>query len=154
MMNEVSIFWFRRDLRLDDNAGLWKALTNPYPVVPIFIFDVNILNQLDDKKDSRVSFLHQRVLKLNEQLKPYNTGLKVFYGNPLDVFSELINDYSVRSVFYNRDYEPYAIKRDQAIFDLLSKNSINVIGAKDHVIFEKNEILILSTIGDHKNLNA
>ena len=65
-MREVSIFWFRRDLRLDDNAGLWKALTNPYPVVPIFIFDVNILNQLDDKKDSRVSFLHQRMLKLND----------------------------------------------------------------------------------------
>ena len=140
-MREVSVFWFRRDLRLDDNAGLWKALTNPYPVVPIFIFDVNILSKLDDKKDPRVSFLHQRILKLNGQLKAYNTSLKVFYGNPLDVFLKLINDYSVKSVFYNRDYEPYAIKRDQAIFDFLHKNNINVVGAKDHVIFEKNEIV-------------
>lgn len=140
-MKEVSVFWFRRDLRLEDNAGLWKALKNGYPVVPIFIFDANILDQLEDKKDARVSFLHQRILKLNGQLKAYNTCLKVFYGNPLDAFSMLINEYSVQSVFYNRDYEPYAIKRDKAIFDLLSKNSIAVVGAKDHVIFEKNEIV-------------
>ena len=140
-MKEVSVFWFRRDLRLEDNAGLWKALKNGYPVVPIFIFDANILDQLEDKKDARVSFLHQRILKLNGQLKAYNACLKVFYGNPLDAFSMLINEYSVQSVFYNCDYEPYAIKRDKAIFDLLSKNSIAVVGAKDHVIFEKNEIV-------------
>ena len=138
-MGKLTLFWFRRDLRLEDNAGLWKALKNGYPVVPIFIFDANILDQLEDKKDARVSFLHQRILKLNGQLKAYNTCLKVFYGNPLDAFSMLINEYSVQSVFYNRDYEPYAIKRDKAIFDLLSNNSIAVVGAKDHVIFEKNE---------------
>ena len=140
-MKEVSVFWFRRDLRLEDNAGLWKALKNGHPVVPIFIFDANILNRLEDKKDARVSFLHQRILKLNGQLKAYNTCLKVFYGNPLDAFSMLINEYSVQSVFYNRDYEPYGITRDKAIFDLLSKNSIAAVGAKDHVIFEKNEIV-------------
>lgn len=140
-MKEVSIFWFRRDLRLDDNAGLWKALKNGHPVVPIFIFDANILNQLEDKQDARVTFLHQRIEVLNRKLNAYNSCLKVFYGTPLDTFSALINEYSVQSVFYNRDYEPYAIKRDKAVYELLSKNSIAVVGSKDHVIFEKNEIV-------------
>jgi deoxyribodipyrimidine photo-lyase len=141
MMKEVSIFWFRRDLRLEDNAGLWKALKSGHPVVPIFIFDTNILNQLEDKRDPRVSFLHQRLHTLNEQLKTYNACLKVFYGAPLEVFSHLTSEYSIQALFYNRDYEPYAFTRDKVIFELLKAKDINVVGAKDHVIFEKDEIV-------------
>ena len=62
------------------------------------------------------------------------------YGNPFDIWKELISEYEISNVFFNRDYEPYAIKRDQQIIDLLGKNNIKTSSYKDHLIFEKNEI--------------
>lgn len=141
MMKEVSIFWFRRDLRLEDNAGLWKALKSGHPVVPIFIFDRNILDKLEDKSDARVSFLHQRLTELQHQLKEMGSSLHVFYGTPEEAMNTLSQTYTVKGVFLNRDYEPYARERDEFIFNYWSAREVPVVGAKDHVIFEKNEVV-------------
>jgi len=141
MMKEVSIFWFRRDLRLEDNAGLWKALKSGHPVVPIFIFDRNILDKLEDKSDARVSFLHQRLTEIQHQLKGMGSSLHVFYGTPEEAMNTLSQTYSVKSVFLNRDYEPYARERDEFVFNYWSTREVPVVGAKDHVIFEKNEVV-------------
>ena len=141
MMKEVSIFWFRRDLRLEDNAGLWKALKSGHPVVPIFIFDRNILDKLEDKSDARVSFLHQRLTELQYQLTGMGSSLHVFYSTPAEAMNTLSQTYTVKSVFLNRDYEPYARERDELVFNYWSEHDVPVIGAKDHVIFEKNEVV-------------
>ena len=141
MMKEASIFWFRRDLRLEDNAGLWKALKSGHPVVPIFIFDRNILDKLQDKSDARVSFLHQRLTELQYQLTRMGSSLHVFYGTPIEAMNILSQTYTVKSVFLNRDYEPYSRERDEDIYKYWNEHNITVVGAKDHVIFEKNEVV-------------
>jgi len=141
MAQEVSLFWFRRDLRLEDNAGLWKALKSGAPVVPIFIFDPEILSKLEDRQDARVSFLHQRIQHLKSQLQDLGSDLLVFYDQPLAVIQSLCDNYEVTGLFFNRDYEPYARQRDKAVYDYLESKHIPCIGAKDHVIFEKNEVV-------------
>ncbi len=141
MSQKVSLFWFRRDLRLEDNAGLWKALNSGVPVVPIFIFDPNILSKLEDTRDARVSFLHERLQHLKAQLEDLGSDLLVFYDKPLNVFKSLCLQYEVTGLFFNRDYEPYARERDKAVYEYFETISASCIGAKDHVIFEKNEVV-------------
>jgi deoxyribodipyrimidine photo-lyase len=135
------IHWFRRDLRLDDNAALFAALKENKAVQPIFIFDQNILNQLEDKKDARVDFIHQQIVRLQDELNLLGAELWVFYGTPIEVFKDLVAQYNIQKVYVNRDYEPYAQERDKQIFDFLTNLSIPFIGKKDHVIFEKNEVV-------------
>lgn len=138
-MDKISIFWFRRDLRLNDNHGLFEALSNNTNVLPIFIFDKNILDKLP-KNDARVNFIHTQLQKINLQLQEVNSSLHVFYGNPIDIYQELLKNYDIISVYTNRDYEPYASERDKAILELLEKNKISFKSFKDQVIFEENEI--------------
>ena len=140
-MQSISVFWFRRDLRLEDNAALWKALKSDTPVLPIFIFDKDILSKLEDSKDPRVSFLHRTIEALDQQLKELGSNLKVFYSHPEVVMKELSITYDVKQVFFNRDYEPYALQRDLRVTSFWKSQGIKVIGAKDHVIFEKNEVV-------------
>ena len=137
----ITIFWFRRDLRLWDNAALWSALKSGSAVLPIFIFDRNILDQLTNKKDARVLFIHQEISRLKTELEKFGSSLKIFYGKPEEVFKKLVNDYDVKTVFANRDYEPYGQNRDKEIYKLLKTQSVDFKGLKDHVIFEKDEIL-------------
>nr|MBA3971932.1 deoxyribodipyrimidine photo-lyase [Bacteroidota bacterium] len=111
---EVSLFWFRRDLRTDDNAGLYHALKNNKNVLPIFIFDTEILNALDDKADRRVEFIHFALLKLQEQFIKAGSSLHVIHGNSLNVFETLLQQYDTKNVYCNHDYEPTAIQRDQS----------------------------------------
>jgi deoxyribodipyrimidine photo-lyase len=139
-MNKINIFWHRRDLRLSDNAGLYHALKSEYPVLPIFIFDTEILNDLP-RKDARVEFIHHQILQLNEELKTEGSTLKVFHGRPEDVWTEIISELDVNAVFTNRDYEPYAKERDEAVEKLLSAKGISFHTYKDQVIFEKEEVL-------------
>jgi deoxyribodipyrimidine photo-lyase len=139
-MKKVTIFWFRRDLRLDDNAGLYYALKNGESVLPIFIFDKQILNKLEDKCDARVAFIHSAILKLSAQLQELNSSIKVFYSSPEIVFKELIKEFEIHTVYTNHDYEPYADERDNAIKLLLQKNNILFKTYKDQCIFEKNEV--------------
>ena len=136
----ISIFWFRRDLRLEDNAALYHALKSDLPVLPIFIFDRDILDELKNKKDARVLFIHQEVLRLKAELEKLGSTLQIFYGKPREVFVEILKTHDVKNVFFNRDYEPYAQKRDKEIYELLKAQSVDFKGFKDHVIFEKNEI--------------
>lgn len=139
-MKKVSLFWFRRDLRLDDNAGLYHALKSNVPVLPIFIFDKHILDKLEDKKDKRVEFIHSAITDLSSQLKDLGSSIKVFYSTPEKVFKELVKEYDIQAVYTNHDYEPYATERDLAIKEILSKNKIEFKTYKDQCIFEKNEV--------------
>ncbi len=136
----INIFWFRRDLRLDDNIALYHALNNGRKVLPVFIYDTNILSDLP-KDDARVNFIAEKLKEIKSHLKKYNTSLAVFHGEPTEVFSNLVTSCRIDSVFFNRDYEPYAVKRDAAIGKLLSLHGIAVRDFKDHVIFEKSEIV-------------
>lgn len=138
---EVSIFWFRRDLRLDDNAGLYHALRSGNPVLPIFIFDENILSKLEDEADKRVDFIHRTLENLKAQLGDIGSDLLVFQGTPLKVYKKLISDYSVKAVYTNHDYEPYAQERDKQIGVLLKGNGASFHTSKDQCVFEKDEVL-------------
>ena len=140
MDTAINIFWFRRDLRLDDNCGLFNALSSDKKVLPIFIFDEDILNKLP-KDDSRVSFLHQELENIQEQLLKINSSISVFHGKPVEIFKDLSEKYSIDTVFANHDYEPYAIKRDLEIKDFLESKNSNFKTFKDQVIFERAEIV-------------
>ena len=140
-VQKVSLFWFRRDLRLTDNAGLFHALSGPYPVLPLFIFDVNILNDLVDRADARVQFIYQEIGRLKQELQAIGSDLYIAYGTPVEVFRQLMQDYPIAMVHTNRDFEPYAITRDKEISDLLSAQNKAFVSHKDHVIFGPDEIL-------------
>jgi deoxyribodipyrimidine photo-lyase len=140
MLPLVNIFWFRRDLRLYDNAGLYHALKSNNPVVPVFIFDKYILDDLEDKKDRRVEFIHTVLEEMQQQLTAKGSGIEVYYGSPKDVYTTLLKRYKIEKVFTNNDYEQYAIDRDETIKDLLKGNGIKFYSYKDQVIFEKDEI--------------
>ncbi|MCT2563732.1 cryptochrome/photolyase family protein [Chryseobacterium herbae] len=140
-MSKINIFWFRRELRLEDNAGLYHALNSGLKVIPIFIFDTEILDHLEDKSDRRVDYIHQALDTINKELKDYKSGLKTYYGKPIDIFTNLMNEFEIDTVFCNRDYEPQAIKRDHEIAGFLEKNGIKFSHFKDQVVFEKNDIL-------------
>lgn len=140
-MKKVSVFWFRRDLRLDDNVGFLKALKSGLPVLPIFIFDTDILSKVH-KNDARVSFVHETLQKMrNELVTNYNSSLTFYHGNPISIFNELHLQYDIQSVYTNHDYEPYAIKRDASIEKYLSNKNISFYTYKDQVIFEKNDVV-------------
>ena len=140
-MQKVNIFWFRRDLRLHDNAGLYHALKGNHPVIPLFIFDKIILDQLEEKKDKRVEFIHDALVELQEKLEKKQSSLQVYYGSPEDVFRRLIKEYDIEIVFTNHDYELYAIERDKKIKKFLSTKNVVFKTYKDQVIFEKGEVL-------------
>jgi deoxyribodipyrimidine photo-lyase len=140
-MRQVNIFWFRRDLRLDDNAGLYHALKSNKPVLPIFIFDTNILDELEDKADRRVEFIHAALEEMQEQLIKLGSSLDVYHGTPLEVYKELMQQYNVDTVFTNHDYEPYALEREKLISDLLKERGTTLKTFKDQVILEKDEVL-------------
>lgn len=139
--NKVSIFWFRRDLRLDDNVGLSRALDSDDPVLCIFIFDPNILGKLEHKKDRRVDYFHQALKKMNSELKAKGSALTTFFDEPMQVFKQLSENYDLQAVYCNRDYEPDAIARDTEIYKFFEKKKIPFKAHKDQVIFDKKEIL-------------
>lgn len=141
MKQKISIFWFRRDLRLEDNAGLLHALNASHPVLPIFIFDTGILGALEDKSDRRVDYIHQALSAINTQLQAYGARLNTYIGRPLDIFKELMQRYELTGVYCNRDYEPKAIARDKEIYHFLLQQHIDFKAYKDQVIFDKNDIL-------------
>lgn len=141
MSKKVSIFWFRRDLRLDDNVGFLEALKGDYPVLPLFIFDKDILDKLPEN-DARVTFIFETLQEMRKELQDdYDSSLAMFHDTPEKVFKSLVKDYQVQEVFTNRDYEPYAKERDTSIKELLSKNDISFNTYKDQVIFEKDEVV-------------
>lgn len=141
MKQPLNIFWFRRDLRLDDNIGFYNALKADKPVLPIFIFDKEILNELPED-DARVTFIFDTLQSMRNTLQDErDSSIAMFYCTPKKVFKQLVEDYEIDTVFTNHDYEPYAKTRDTEIEELLAKNNINFKTFKDQVIFEKDEIV-------------
>ena len=140
MTQKVSLFWFRRDLRLEDNKALNAALNSGNIVLPLFIFDQEILNKLE-VNDARVAFIHQCLESINRKLTALRSGLSVYTGRPSDVFKKLLAEFDLEAVYTNADYEPYALKRDSEIANLLGKHNIPLKTFKDQVIFEPNEVL-------------
>ncbi|MDP2236483.1 MAG: deoxyribodipyrimidine photo-lyase [Bacteroidales bacterium] len=137
----INIFWFRRDLRLNDNHGLFKALNAGRKVLPLFIFDTEILQKLESTDDARVQFIHNQIEKIDQQLKSVGSSMHVVNGNVTEVFNDLCSKYEIEQVFCNSDYEPYGIARDFEVNKLLGSKNINFQSFKDHVIFEKDEVL-------------
>jgi deoxyribodipyrimidine photo-lyase len=135
------VFWFRRDLRLEDNAGLYHALKNAHEVIPIFIFDTDILSKLQDKKDKRVQFIYQSIQALQSELQKLGSDLHVYYGKPIQVLQNLHKNHAFEALYANRDYEPLARKRDKEVYEYFAEQSIDFKAFKDQVIFEKDEVL-------------
>ncbi|WPZ10389.1 cryptochrome/photolyase family protein [Roseivirga spongicola] len=140
-MSKISIFWFRRDLRFIDNTGLYYALKETKDVLPVFIFDKNILDKLEDKADARVEFIQSTLEAMNNDLASKGSGIKTFYSTPLEAYKQLIDEYEIEAVYTNRDYEPYAKDRDKQIESLLKENNIDFFTFKDQVIYEYEEIV-------------
>jgi deoxyribodipyrimidine photo-lyase len=138
---KVAIFWHRRDLRLHDNAGLYHALRSGYPVIPLFIFDRNILDKLDNKADKRLTFIHNALSGIQQDLRKIGSDILVEYGLPKIVWREIFDKFDIAEVYTNHDYEPYAQERDQEISVLLKTKNIPLKSFKDQVIFEKQEVL-------------
>jgi len=134
----VNAFWFRRDLRLQDNHGLFEALKAGRPVLPVFIFDSEILSRLSSKKDARVEFILNQIEYLNKELG--STQIHVEYGEPVQVWDQLIKKFKIQNIFCNHDYEPQAIKRDQNVAKLAQGRDVGFYSFKDQVVFEKDEI--------------
>ncbi|WP_299126308.1 deoxyribodipyrimidine photo-lyase [uncultured Winogradskyella sp.] len=141
MNYKVNIFWFRRDLRLDDNIGFYEALRGENPVLPIFIFDSEILDKLP-KNDARVTFIHQTLQTMRQTLQSeYDSSIAMYHGKPKEIYEELLKEFKIDTVYTNHDYEPYANERDEEIRKLLEKNNIEFKTFKDQVIFEKDEVV-------------
>lgn len=139
-MESISIFWFRRDLRLEDNTALNTALSKGKNVLPLFIFDEEIISELPHD-DARITFIYDSLFRIDQKLKKNNSSLLCLKGNPIEVWKELLQFYSIKSVYANKDYEPYARNRDIVIENLLSGHSVEFLLFKDQVIHEENEVL-------------
>ncbi|MEL6638535.1 MAG: deoxyribodipyrimidine photo-lyase [Bacteroidota bacterium] len=140
-MSKLNCFWFRRDLRMTDNTGLYHALRAGLPVLPVFIFDTHILDKLEDRDDARVTFLHQTLHRLQSELADLGSTLYVANGKPEAIWPQILDHYDVDTVYTNRDYEPYAKTRDAAIEELLTARGVGFSTFKDHVIQEGGEVL-------------
>ncbi len=141
MKPRIQVMWFRRDLRLSDNAALYYALRSGVPVLPVFIFDKNILVQLEDKADRRVEFIHAAITELQHQLVRLGSTLEVFHDYPKEVYKKILERYDIVAVFANHDYEPYAKERDAEIAAILKEKGTGFKTYKDQVIFEKSEVV-------------
>ncbi|MDA8763720.1 DNA photolyase family protein [Flavobacteriaceae bacterium] len=140
MMEKFSIFWFRRDLRINDNKGFFEALNGKNKVIPIFIYDSKIIDKLH-KDDHRLTFIQNALGGINNAMKRNRCTLGIYRGSPEAVFEKIIREFPIEKVIANRDYEPYAMERDEAIKQLLKAQDIDFITYKDQVIFERNEVV-------------
>ncbi|MFN8577607.1 MAG: deoxyribodipyrimidine photo-lyase [Candidatus Sericytochromatia bacterium] len=139
-MTKISIFWFRRDLRINDNSGFYNLLNDKNNILPLFIFDKDILDKLSDN-DKRVNFIYLELKKMKFEFEKLESSFLILYGNVYEIYEKIIKEYDIDSVYTNHDYEPYALDRDNKIKELLEKNNIIFKTFKDQVIFEKKEIL-------------
>lgn len=140
-MEQYTIFWFRRDLRVDDNAGLYHALTSGNKVLPIFIFDTDILEKLPSKSDARLAMIHAALGEITDTMKGNRCNVGMYHGKPKAVFEHLLEKHAIVKVITNHDYEPYAQKRDEEIKQFLTTKEIQFETYKDQVIFEKAEVV-------------
>jgi deoxyribodipyrimidine photo-lyase len=135
------VFWFRRDLRLEDNRGFYEALTSGHQVLPLFIFDQEILGRLPDRNDRRVQFIHHRLQELQQQLRAQGSELLVRNGKPLEVFEQLLGEFAIEGVFLNRDHDPYPKRRDDEVKKFMADRGLLFREFQDHFVFEREQIL-------------
>ena len=138
-MNRVA-FWFRRDLRIEDNCALHHVINSGAEIIPVFIFDSNIIDELP-RNDARITFIYQQLTKLNTIFQDMGGGMNVHIGDPVEIWHDLIDKYDLDGLFYNRDYEPYARERDKQVYELFNNKKLEVHSFKDHVIFEPQQVL-------------
>jgi deoxyribodipyrimidine photo-lyase len=136
---KINVFWIRRDIRLMDNVGFSQALKSDLPVLPIFIFDKQILDELPED-DARVNFIHDELSGMNDSLQKDGKGIRGYYGNPTECLEQLLKEFEVNALYTNRDYEPYALNRDKKVAEFLSAKNVDFLTFKDQVIFEKSEV--------------
>lgn len=139
--NQVSVFWFRRDLRLEDNAGLCNALRSGYRVLPLFIFDTVILGRLEEKADRRIAFIIAALEELNRKLGAAGSSLKIYHSTPAEAFRKILSGFEIKALYANADYEPYAASRDAEVTALLKAAGIPAYFFKDQVVFGENDIV-------------
>ncbi|MBM3420118.1 MAG: deoxyribodipyrimidine photo-lyase, partial [Bacteroidetes bacterium] len=137
---EIVIYWFRRDLRTDDNRGLRHALESGFPVLPLFIFDVNILSKLE-QDDARVSFICRLITGLHAKLRNNGSGLLTMYGDPETIFRDLTSRYRIKAVYANTDYESYAIARDKKTGNTLQAAGSVLKLFSDQLVMEPGSVL-------------
>ena len=142
MEKKITLFWFRRDLRLEDNHGLYKALESGYPVLPVFIFDQDILAPLEDQKDARVQFLHQEVLALKKVFEDYGSSFLVRYGRPLSVWQDILEEFHWNDCNKNKNklqvnYDKFD-KIEVSILELLDEGSKNIIELTEKIKIKQN----------------
>ena len=137
---KISIVWLRRDLRLEDNTALYQAVNHGLPILVVFIFDPEILEKLP-KNDARVNFIHQNLEQINSIVKDKNGSLHVEHNRPIKAWENILSSYDVDKVFFNRDYEPYALARDKNVTEFINSQGVKIESYKDQVIFEENDIL-------------
>lgn len=139
-MYMVNIFWFRRDLRVDDNHGLYKALTSGIPVVAVYIIDPDSM-ETEETNPIRTTFVRNALIMLHQKLIEFGSGLHIIQDSPLNAFTQILQQYNVKAVYANHEYEPHKITRDTEIASILGKKNISFLAFKDQVIFEKNEVI-------------
>ncbi len=138
---DAALFWFRRDLRVTDNAGLYRALKAARRVFCVFVFDREILDALPSRRDRRVEFIHQSIAELKDSLRKLGGDLIVHHARADEAIPLLARELKVDAVFTNEDYEPMAIARDARVRESLREHDTGFHTFKDTVIFEKDEIL-------------
>ncbi|MBS3913523.1 MAG: deoxyribodipyrimidine photo-lyase [Bacteroidetes bacterium] len=141
MPNNTAYFWFRRDLRIEDNCGFYHALISGKKVIPVFILDTNILDDLEDKRDKRLAFILEKLRELQAIFRSFKSDMVWVHESPLTAWKQIFSQFGAGDIYANRDYEPYAIKRDLEIADFAYKNNSHFFDYKDQVIFEKDEIV-------------
>ena len=141
MKESISICWFRRDLRIHDNNAFFQALNGENSVLPLFIYDSDILDSLPNKEDARLAFIHEQLVSLNKILTKNGSSVYTSYGKPLEVFEKLSKEFDIKTIYCNKDYEPYARQRDAEILAFAERNQIKFLSYKDQVIFEESEIM-------------
>jgi len=141
MEKEINVCWLRRDLRIADNAALYHALKSSKPVLLLFIFDKKILEKLHAKDDARITFIYQTLENMKQEVEKLGSSMLILHDTPEKAWQTLLQKYTVKEVFTNHDYEPYATERDDALSEFLSSESISFKTFKDQVIFEKDEIV-------------
>lgn len=137
---KINIFWFRRDLRLDDNIALNHALAEGIPVLALFIFDTVIIDELPTD-DPRISFIYETLSGINDQLLKSSSSLLILKGDPETLWRNLVETYDLNAVYINKDYEPYSISRDLKVEYIIRKKAVSLYRFKDQVIFEEKEIV-------------
>jgi deoxyribodipyrimidine photo-lyase len=135
-----NLCWIRRDLRTDDHKALAESLNSEGETYVVFIFDKFIIDKLP-ADDRRITFIIESLQEIEKKLNQFNSSLIIAYGNPIEEIEKIVHKLKINKLFLNRDYEPYAKKRDLEVKKVMNKLGVEVFDFKDHVFYEKHEVV-------------